>query len=216
MFKPRNTLLKDVELNIEPDCPIEYLHSDGTVGIICDQDGFEFIVAQPFYAICRFLYDLNVRTVSCGSNAENEMGITIDYESLSEMNKKYADLYMQNQKVKLDEPSEHMPFKTFRVSVEIDKNNDTIASAQKRLRDAVVIDLCLEQQDVLYGRKSLENELKKANEENLFETLDEFVDYIEECGQYAGSGEVWASKELYEKHKKFQYEQLNSKKIIKK
>ena len=206
MFEPLNTLLKDIDLSPVPECPSEYLHRDGTIGIICDQEGFEYIMAMPFLAICNALYNLNVRTLSTGSNAKDEIGVSIDYDSLNDLNKKYADFYMLQTKQKLNEKSSNMPYRICRISVKVNMAKDTIASAKKKLHKAMV-ELGLEQQDVLYGRKPA---LVRANEicKNYFagdlktpmEKIMKIAAENKECFEH---GEAWVSRELYEKHMQY-------------
>jgi len=200
MFEPLNTLLKDIDLSPVPECPSEYLHRDGTIGIICDQEGFEYIMALPFLAICNALYNLNVRTLSTGSNAKDEIVLQT--------------------KQKLNEKSSNMPYRICRISVKVNMAKDTIASAKKKLHKAMV-ELGLEQQDVLYGRKPA---LVRANEicKNYFagdlktpmEKIMKIAAENKECFEH---GEAWVSRELYEKHMQYlEYVKQEEKNKIKK
>ena len=55
-----NSLLKEINLNIYPECPEEYLHQSGTMGIICDRAGLKYIITPPLVKVCEYLYDLEM------------------------------------------------------------------------------------------------------------------------------------------------------------
>lgn len=129
-----NTLIKDVDLNIFPECPSEYLHQGGTIGVICDRGGFKYIVTPPLVEVCEYLYDLNIRTLSAGSGDINEIGVWFEYCSLSEENKQIVNNLVQQGILQVCERG--MPGRLsdgdIRVNIQVDFERDTIESASEK------------------------------------------------------------------------------------
>ena len=134
----RNTLLKDIVLNMQPECPEEYLRSGGTEAIICDRAGLKYIAAEPLVRGIEYLYDLNVQTEACGRNGAGEMGISCNYETLDETNKAIVDKYLERKGKSIVLPTnDHVASTRFRISIDVDDEVDTVESAEARLMDEI-------------------------------------------------------------------------------
>ena len=212
-------LLKDVDMNPYPDCPRHLVRRSGTEGMICDREGFQYIVADPLLKAIEYLYDINVRTESCGQNDLDEMGISIDYGALDERNKRIVDEYLRKKKDSLIEPNAHHSSVRFRISVPVDIDKDTVADAESRIIKEVY-DLGLVKQDVLYGRDTKADAIKYMMEAYSTRTLrwtddgyqiintptiteTEALDIICENGGVVDEDEVWYSRELHRKHTEY-------------
>jgi len=209
-------LLKEIDLNPYPECPEHLIRVDGTEGIICDREGLQYIVADPFVRAVEYLYDLNIRTESCGQNWKDEIGISCEYSTLSEKNKQIVDDYLKQKGLELTRPNPHSPNVRFRISVAVDMEHDTVASAEKKLAEEIKR-LGLVRQDVLFGGKPKKQAIietidryserkMKWNGES-FETVivptlteQEALELLKEQGRVITEDEVWYSEELYHKH----------------
>jgi len=214
----KNTLLKDIELNIFPDCPRELVHLDGSMGMICDRAGLKYIVAPPLVESCEYLYDLNIRTVSAGANAINEIGIWIEYQSLSEKNKAIADNLINSKRVIVCTHTDagRLTKGDFRISIDVDFEKETIETANLKLLEKIK-SLGFELQDVLFGKYLIEEAVNEKIERTMDRTMrwngNEFVTnprptltkkealatLIEE-GWVLDEEYLWISKELFDKH----------------
>ena len=210
----KSTLLKDIDLNIYPDCPIEFLHIDGTMGIICDRAGLKYIVTPPLVKACEYLYDLNIRTTSAGSNSLNELGVWIEYESLSKENKKVVEQLTKKGLVVRGNSDN----KDVRISINIDFETETVKSASDKFM-ALLESLGFELQDVMFGIKPIEEAIEQKIEDTAetkmhwngkeFEmhiittkTREEALAELMKEGCIDGDS-LYISKELYEKHLDF-------------
>lgn len=209
-------LLKEIEISPFPECPDHLIRRGGTEGMICDREGLQYIVADPFVRAVEYLYDLNIRTESCGSNHDNEIGISCNYSSLDERNKQIVDNYLKHKGLELTKPHPHSPNVRFRISVAVDFDVDTVESAELKLAEEIK-KLGLVKQDVLFGRESksqavsdmIEMSSKRVMQWNgeSFEivivptkTEQEALEEWQEIGRVITEDEVWYSQELYQKH----------------
>lgn len=209
-------LLKDIDLNIYPECPQHLIREDGTEGIICDREGLQYIVAEPFVRVVEYLYDLNVQTVSCGENGNNKIGITFNYDAFDQRNKQIVDLYLKQKGEKIIKPTEQRNHSRFRLEVDVDMETDTVSTAEKKLVREIK-KLGLVKQDVLFGIKSKQSVIKHFMEVysertivkkgNVTEivmvptlTEKEVLDMLIEDGRVIDGNIVWDSEELYQKH----------------
>ena len=208
-------LLKEIDLEPFPECPEHLMRIGGTEGMICDREGLQYIVADPFVRAVEYLYDLNIRTESCGQIYQ-EIGISCDYSTLSERNKQIVDDYLKQKGLELAMPNSHHSNPRFRISVAVDMEHDTVASAEKKLAEEIK-KLGLVRQDVLFGRKSKNKAIREVIETSSkrtmkwngesFETVvvptlseKEALDELKEIGRVITEDEVWVSEELYHKH----------------
>lgn len=209
-------LLKEIDLEPFPECPDYLIRHGSTEGMICDREGLQYIVADPFVRAVEYLYDLNIRTESCGSNQDNEIGISCNYSSLDEKNRQIVDNYLKQKGLELTKPNPHSPNVRFRISVTVDFDVDTVESAELKLAEEIKT-LGLVKQDVLFGRESksqavsdmIEMSSKRVMQWNgeSFETVivptlteQEALEEWQEIGRVITEDEVWYSQELYQKH----------------
>jgi len=222
-------LLKDLDLNPYLECPEHLVRVSGTEGMICDREGLQYIVADPLVRAVEYLYDLNIRTESSGSNDYNEIGISCDYGSLDERNKQIVDDYLKQKGNDLSVPNEHCPSVRFRISVNVDFDTDTVESAEIKLAEEIKA-LGLVKQDVIFGRRSKQeaiNDMLKTfatrkvqwngeTYETVFESTiseKEALDILIESGCVIVGDDVWYSDELYSKHLDYINEQKRMKSI---
>ena len=208
-------LLKEIDLEPFPECPDHLIRHGGTEGMICDREGLQYIVADPFVRAVEYLYDLNIRTESCGQIYQ-EIGISCDYSTLSERNKQIVDDYLKQKGLELAMPNFHHSNPRFRISVTVDFDVDTVESAELKLAEEIK-KLGLVKQDVLFGRMSkqqaindmIEMSSKRVMQWNgeSFETVivptkteQEALEEWQEIGRVITEDEVWYSQELYQKH----------------
>lgn len=177
------------------------------------------VLLETMYA----LYDLNIQTCSCGSNGNNEVGVSCSYETLSDENKEIIDLLAKKGLIEIHEPCRHNGMeKRFRISTQYDEKTtiaDTINSFKMKLAD-----INFKQQDVLYGKTMIEHLdmsefellengiLKREMGTDKFDyTLDENGEititeskevktnyqyfFLDDSGKF-----VWRNKELKNKH----------------
>lgn len=209
-------LLKDIDLNPFPMCPSHLIRVNGTEGMICDREGLQYIVADPFVRAVEYLYDLNIRTESCGQLYDNEIGISCDYSSLDERNKQIVDNYLKQKGLELLMPNSHHSNPRFRISVVVSMETDTVVSAEKKLAEEIK-KLGLVKQDVLFGRRPKSEAIRdiikisskrvmKWNGESfemvIVPTLTEAkaLEELQGQGKIIIQGDVWYSEELYQKH----------------
>lgn len=205
-------LLKDIDLNPFPMCPSHLIRVNGTEGMVCDREGLQYIVADPFVRAVEYLYDLNIRTESCGQLCDDEIGISCDYSTLDERNKQIVDEYLRQKGLVLLIPNSHHSNPRFRISVAVDIETDTVLSAEKKLAEEIK-KLGLVKQDVLFGSIPKEEAIKvfskkvmKWNGES-FETVivptlteQEAIQELQDMGRLIIGDDVWYSEELYQKH----------------
>ena len=209
-------LLKDIDLNPYTMCPDHLIRVNGTEGIICDREGLQYIVADPFVRAVEYLYDINIRTESCGQNWDNEIGISCDYGSLDDRNKQIVDNYLKLKGKDLIKPNQHHSSMRFRISVDVDINVDTVESAERKLADEIQ-KLGLVKQDVLFGSKPKTEAIReivdrystkrmKWNGESFdmvvvsSPTEEEAYEILVQQGRVITEDEIWFSEELYQKH----------------
>lgn len=193
----KENLLKDITIDIEPNCPIEYVHKSGSEGIICDRNGFKYIVSEPLLLGVLKLYDLNIRTLSCGSNEKGEIGISCDWDSLDDKNKRIVKNYLKNKKQCIIPPCEHAPQSRFRISVHV-ASNETIKGAEQKILQEIE-GIGLTKQDVLYGKLNLD-EIKDIFSYGLDLSLEDAIINFEIQGGVLEGDIGWLSQELYKKH----------------
>ena len=195
----KKTLLKDIDLNLCPECPREYVRKSGTEAIICDREGLKYIAAEPLVRGVEYLYDLNVRTESCGSNGAGEMGISCNYELLDADNKLIVDKYLERRGKSIDLPTnDHVQSVRFRISVAVD-DVDTVESAEEKLMNEIY-SIGLRKQDVLFGTKTIESEREFLLSLGLNLTDEEMIKDQESLGRVIDRETIWLSQELYNKH----------------
>lgn len=216
-------LLKEIDLEPFPECPEHLIRVGGTEGMICDREGLQYIVADPFVRAVEYLYDLNIRTESCGQIYQ-EIGISCDYSTLSERNKQIVDDYLKQKGLELAMPNSHHSNPRFRISVTIDFDVDTVESAELKLAEEIKT-LGLVKQDVIFGRMSkqqvindmIEMSSKRVMQWNgeSFETVivptmteQKTLEELQELGRVITEDEVWYSEELYQKHLDYIKEQM--------
>ena len=202
----KDKLLKDIDIQPVPECPSHLKRGGSTEGIIVLREGFKYIVAEPFIKPCQYLYDLNIRSVSCGSNGQNEIGISVDYNSLDEGNKVLIDRYLKENNIPLEQPTFHHDDTRFRIGVKVDFETDTIKSAEHKLMQEI-LKIGLQKQDVLYGKTTIENYFKLMSAWGMNPSIETMKKTLKEDGGYLDGETVWISNELYEKHKQFVAEQ---------
>ena len=203
MNRKLKEIIKQFNCDLTSLCPNDLICTGSTTGAIVLREGLKYICPTPLVKVATYLYDLNIQTISCGSNNPNEIGIEISYDSLSEYNKKLADKFMGESKQNLCPASVHTPHNRFRISIEVDFENDTIVQAQEKIMKKVQ-GIGFSKQDVLYGFMPLK---------------DRFAEYswLENCSVDDVIGEnqayeddtFWFSKELLAKHKEYLQEQIN-------
>jgi len=213
-----NTLLKDIDLNIYPECPDEYLHQSGTMGIICDRAGLKYIVTPPLVKVCEYLYDLNIRTISAGANTINELGVWIEYNSLSEENKKIVDSLIEKGLVIVQQETDkgRLTAGDIRISLNVDFDKETVQSASEKVM-RLVKSFEFQLQDVMFGFSPTEVAINEriANSSQWrmhwngkdfdkiitsTETQEEALEKLLEKGCVIDGDNLWISKELYNKH----------------
>lgn len=202
----KDSLLKDINLNVQPECPFTLTRSGGTEGMIVLREGFKYIVAEPMIRPCQYLYDLNIRSVSCGSNKHNEIGISVDYNSLDEYNRVLVDNYLKENNMQLEHPNFHHTDTRFRISASVDFETDTISSAERKLMKEI-LKLGLQKQDVLYGIATINDYFGWEVKLGYSFTAEEMSEQVRDAGGYLDGETVWISDELYKKHKQFIAEQ---------
>ena len=202
----KDKLLKDIDIQPFAECPTELKRRGGTEGVICLREGFKYIVAEPFIVPCQYLYDLNIRSVSCGSNNGQTIGISIDYDSLDIINKAIVDQYLQENNLTIQKSSVHHEEARFRIEVEVDFEKDTVLSAEKKLMQEL-LKLGLQKQDVLYGKILLSQYLSLWFDPGQEPTRQELLDLLNSQGKSLDGDMVWVSDELYDKHIEFISEQ---------
>lgn len=167
---------------------------------------------------------MNIRTVACGSQGLNEIGISCDYSCLSETNKQIVDEYLARKQQDPIRPCSHNGYETrFRISAVVDDEQDTITSAEEKLYKEV-LSLGLVKQDVMYGYKTrseaiqeiIEMTARKTQHWNgkdfdtiITPTIDEqeTEEYLLETGRIIDNDTVWISNELKTKHENYIKEQ---------
>jgi hypothetical protein len=213
-----NTLLKDIDLNIYPECPDEYLHQSGTMGIICDRAGLKYIVTPPLIKACEYLYDLNIRTISAGANTINELGVWIEYNSLSDENKKIVDALKEKGLVILAEETDkgRLTAGDIRISLNVDFDKETVQSASEKVM-RLVKSFEFQLQDVMFGftpiSVAVEERIERTSERTMkwngqefvtiekpTETKEESLEKLLEKGCVIDGDNLWISTELYNKH----------------
>lgn len=213
-----NTLLKDIDLNIYPECPDKYLHQTGTMGIICDRAGLKYIVTPPLVKVCEYLYDLNIRTISAGANTINELGVWIEYNSLSEENKKIVDSLIEKGLVIVQQETDkgRLTAGDIRISLNVDFDKETVQSASEKVM-RLVKSFEFQLQDVMFGFSPTEMAINEriANSSQWrmhwngkdfdkiitpTETQEEALEKLLENGCVIDGDNLWISKELYNKH----------------
>ncbi len=166
-------------------------------GDICVRSEFKKIIPAPLLKAVLILYDLNIRTVSCGMG--DDFGISIDYDCLSEENKKIADEYMKRKKMELSKPCAHAPERRFRLGVKIDENKVGEKQAEKLILKELE-DLGLKKQDVMYGFSSMQDKIRQWKDVDLDVTDDILIDSYKEVYFVDENNVVWENEELYNKH----------------
>lgn len=187
---------------------------------------FPKYIEIPCLEACLKLYDLNIKTFSSGCNKINydNAHIQIDYQSLSEENKKIVEELIRNN-LATKEFYNNMEYVTIFTKTNL---NDDVHDVSNKLLEIVKL---FAYQDVLYGFISLEEFKKQAAEmsmefryvdgelipynESSYADLDELEDakrevlfYVEEQVQDAidegrvdlENGIVWENSELFNKH----------------
>ena len=209
-------LLKDIDFDTYSECPEHLVRVGGTEGMICDREGLQYIVADPLVRAIEYLYDLNIRTESSGSNYYNEIGISCDYSSLDERNKQIVDDYLKQKGGDLTIPCAHCSSVRFRISVNVDFDTDTVESAEIKLAEEIKT-LGLVKQDVIFGRRSKQEAINqtldmfstremKWNGESFEIVVEPYISEQEaleellEQGCIIDEDDVWYSEELYRKH----------------
>lgn len=210
--------LKEIDPNIFPDCPGEFLHQSGTMGIICDREGLKYIVTPPLVKVCEYLYDLNIRTLSAGAECQNELGVWIEYQSLSDENKDIVDSWVR---VGILYPCDttikgRLTAGDVRLSLELDFEKETIQSASEKALNFAE-SLGLKKQDVFFGVYDLDTAIYERIEKTScsrmqwngkeFEsriiptqTKEEAFDNLISDGWILDGDKIWISRELYNKH----------------
>lgn len=166
-------------------------------GDICVRSEFKKIIPTPLLKAVLNLYDLNIRTVSCGIG--DYFGISIDYDCLSEENKKIADKYMKGKKIQLSKPCAHAPERRFRLGVKIDENKISEKQAEKLILKELE-NLGLKKQDVMYGFSSTQDKIRQWKDFDLDATDDMLIDSFKEVYFVDENNVVWENEELYNKH----------------
>lgn len=197
----KDQLLKDIIIDIEPNCPTEYIHQSGSEGIICDRNGFKYIVSEPLLQGVLKLYDLNIRTLSCGSNKKGEIGISCDWDSLDEKNKQVIKNYLKKKGQSIIQPCEHAPQSRFRISIHTN-SNETIETAEQKILQEIE-SIGLTRQDVLYGKLSLD-EIKYMYSYGLDLSLEDAIELFKSQGGVLDGNIGWLSQELYEKNLEYE------------
>ena len=188
------------------------------------REEIEGYVDEPCLEACLLLYDLNIQTytsnghISDPSNTKYIANIGINYDSLSEENKKVVEYLIKNGIIAPAEYNSNLKYHT--ISIEIPIHSDQLVSdVSNRLLE---IAKNFQQQDVLYGRKTYE-ELKNEQFSKIGE--DEYEDPLtserisqEEANrrfkEYLKSGQIeypytldgklyFKSKDLLRKHYKY-------------
>lgn len=193
-------------------------------GCIVTRDELKKIVELPCVPVALSLYDKNIRTRESDANQNSiKKGyaeISIDINSLSEENreilrKKYPKQYERA----INNPNkEELPF-SFKVRLNKNSTVEQVSEAFLKITEDLI------QQDVLYGKESMEeffekllqNEVVTLNEketkEDAIQTLfrdKQSIAALQEYGELNGmeyfdfeNNVMWDTKELYDKHKAY-------------
>ncbi len=197
----KSILLKDINLSPNTNCPSQYVHIDGTEGVICDREGLKYIVSKPLLLGVIKLYDINIRTLSSGSNKVNEIGISCDWESLDANNKKIVEKYLKQKGLELIPPCPpHAPETRFRIGIQV-SDNETVETAEQKILQEIE-NIGLVKQDVSFGKLTIED-VHKEYSFGLDLPLEEAIQYFKEKGGIIVGDTAWVSKELYEKHQDY-------------
>lgn len=178
------------------------INNNESTAYIDKRENFKKFIPKSLLKAVLYLYDLNVRTVSCGSANDGELGISVDYDSLSEQNKQIADNYMKANNCELTKPCTHMSYREFRIFVNLNLKQTTIKQAEKLIYEQVQ-KVGLVQQDVLFGFSTLEEKHKLYSLGGVNLTKEELIEMLQEISCFIDRDIVWENEELYQKHMEF-------------
>lgn len=193
-------------------------------GCIVTRDELKRIVELPCVPVALSLYDKNIRTREADANQNSIKNgyaeITIDINSLSEENKEILrKKYPKQYEKAMNNPNKEEVTFAFRVQINKNSTVEQVSEAFLKLTED------LESQDVLYGREKMGDVLEECiyrevvtlneneTKEDVIQTLfrdKQSIEVIQEYGllnsmEYFDfeSNEIWATKELYDKHKAY-------------
>lgn len=225
----RNTKIKDTKRVIvgfdENEC--NYFANLGTEGCIpLSREFIKYYSDEGCLEACELLYDLNIQTINSGANVdgnentESNAFIGISYDTLSDENKKIVSELIKKGIIDgIREPDLRNDKSMFSISVPI-KSDDLVGDVSDKL---MMIASYFVQQDVLYGRTTLE-EIKsmyyQTENGNFFDiwtqaeiTKDELAERLSwELDRYYddGQGNLFATEDLLRKHLLFQNQKDSS------
>jgi hypothetical protein len=184
--------------------------SDGA--IVANREQLRKIIDLPALKAVEVLYDDNIQTYGSSANGVNfgdgTASVGIIYNSLSAENRQIADKMVEQGLAKASRPNdiEHRGGSkqiTIHTQMELTSKVSDISAALEKFANY------FKPQDILYGREKvtddwLERQAKAygANLSDFGSTRDEQVEsFTSPQGYYdKQTGEIWASKELYNKH----------------
>lgn len=173
-------------------------------------DYFELFVEKPCLAACRIFEQKNIVTISSTANKERDyVQIILRYNSLSEQNKKIADQMM------IEHPTNFYFAKAYR---NFDTETDRFAMTFKCSNDDLIetwsnflVELAnrFEDQDVIYGKLSIEQAFKKFCKAEIAESglsEDESIEKIKKNSLLIFDSDekmFWEHPNLLSKHKRY-------------
>jgi len=160
---------------IKPDAQSYKCSSDcfygGAVGTINalpkSREVLKLIVDEPCLKACEYLFDCNIRTTDSSANqgdVSNEGRIVIDYNSLSEENKKIVEFLREKGLIK-----QHDVEYWVNIEIPIDETTTVEEFSENMLKIASFF----RQQEILYGFYT-----EKEMEEKAIEHADDYVDEL--------------------------------------
>ena len=222
----RETKIKDIKIirsgldNVEVER--NYFVRVGTESCIPkDRDSISLYADEPCVEACQLLYDLNIQTYTSSghvdgkANAEGEAYVGINYDTLSDENKRIAKEMINNGIIDNIANNEGRG-QGLTISLSVPINSDSLVG---EVSDKLIqLASMFQQQDVLYGRKTideiksslftkLDNDNYRNNwthevitQEEMQQSLPEWVEY--ECeNMYTSDGIThFISEDLLNKH----------------
>ena len=232
-------LIKDLkEIKLSDKVSSELFYRQSSEGsIVKDVEGLSYIIDEPCLKACEYLYNCNIKTLTSSANVKdvNEYGyIGIDYESLSEENKKVCkDLYDMQL---IDDDPENLKYNrdhdlVLYLKIPITEKTTIEEFSSKMMSIASMF--C--EQDLLFAKIDMENisnglvkeietggyfvsiieeEIEKGTitlKDDSLVLEDAIPLYIEYMGYYYSKDEdcCWLNEDLYNKH--LEYMRKNNK-----
>ena len=159
-----------------------------SVGAIArDRSALKLFIEEPCLAACEYLYDCNIRTIDSSANRKNVNGhasIGIDYDSLSDENKKvYHSLVQEG--ILANEELEYNEYHTrateFSIEIPVYENSTVEEVSDKFLKIAKRF----QKQRLMYGYRSKQSIVEQIvddlyNGKSSFSSVMDYEDYLNE------------------------------------